>query len=210
MPNAPAGRLGFDGADLLHIVGHEITDAVFHAVADVLIGLVVAVKVGAAEVVARLKGGVDLAGGHHVDAHLFFLHDLVDALEGICLAGVQGTGAVAEMLLERGGVDPAVLTDLVLVHQVQGGAVLPGQLHRVLPGKSRRPLSETVILSQIIWFFLFFRFHSIVWGEGEPGRGALRPRAPLSLGEGRKENISVTCLQRLSRQWPCPASPFHH
>ena len=120
-------------------------------------------KVGAAEVVARLKGGVDLAGGHHVDAHLFFLHDLVDALEGICLAGVQGTGAVAEMLLERGGVDPAVLTDLVLVHQVQGGAVLPGQLHRVLPGKKQASTfgNGNIITDHMVLPFLSVPFNSV-------------------------------------------------
>ena len=137
LPDAPAGGLGLDGLDLLHIVGHEVSDAVLHAVADVLVGLVVAVEVGLAQVIARLEGGVDLAGGHHVDAHALLLHDLIDALEGVGLAGIQGAGAGAEVLAEGLGVHPAVVPDPLLVHQVEGGAVLLGQLHGVLPGEEQ-------------------------------------------------------------------------
>ena len=135
LANAAATGLGLDGLDLFHIVSHEVANAVVHAVGDVGVSLVVAVEVSAGQVVTGLNGGVHLTGGHHVDAHVLLAHDLIDALEAVGLGGIQGTGVLAEMLLESRGVNAAALADLILVHQVQGGAVLLGQLHGILTGK---------------------------------------------------------------------------
>ena len=135
-----AAGLGLDGLDLLHIVGHEVADVVVHAVDDVLVRLVVAVEVGVAQVVPRLQRGIDLAGGHHVDAHALLPHDLVDALEGVGLTGVQGTAGGAEVLLEGVLIYPALVADVVLIQQVQGRAVLLGQRHGILPCKVQMPI----------------------------------------------------------------------
>ena len=133
--DAPAASLGLDGLDLLHVVGHEVADVVVHAVDDVLVRLVVAVEVGVGQIVARLQGGVDLAGGYHVDAHALLPHDLVDALEGVGLAGIQGTAGRAEMLLEGILIHAALMADIVFIQQIQRCAVLLSQSHCVLAGK---------------------------------------------------------------------------
>ena len=89
-------------------------------------------EIGAAQVVPRLQGGVDLAGGDHVDAHVLLGHDLVDSLEAAGFAGIQGTAAGTEVLSEGCLVGLALAADAVFVHQVQRRTVLLGQRHRVL------------------------------------------------------------------------------
>ena len=135
-----AAGLCLDGLDLLHVVGHEVADVVVHAVDDVLVRLVVAVEVGVAQVVARLQRGVDLTGGHHIDAHALLPHDLVDALEGVGLAGIQGAAGRAEMLLEGILIHAALMADIVFIQQIQRCAVLLGQRHGILPGKVQMPI----------------------------------------------------------------------
>ena len=132
LADAAAGGLGLDGLDLLHVVGHEIAHMVVHAVDDIGVGLVVAVEIGVGQVIARLQCTVDLAGGHHVDAHALLLHDLINALEGVGLAGVQRTAGRTEMLLEGVLIYAALMADIVLIHQIQRRAVLLGQLDGIL------------------------------------------------------------------------------
>ena len=92
-------------------------------------------KIYVKAVQALLEGGVDLAGGDHVDPHVLLPHDLIDALTGKGLAGVEGTGLLPKVLAEGCSVNLAFSADSVLVHQIQGCAVLFGQLHRILPGE---------------------------------------------------------------------------
>ena len=178
--NAPPGGLRLNGLDLLHVIRHKIADTVIHTVADVLIGLVVAVEVGLAQVVARPEGGVNFAGGHHVDAHALLPHDLIDALEGVGLAGVQGPGAGAEVPAERLGIHPAVGADPVLVHQVEGGAVLPGQLHSVLTGKEQAPVGDGKVVADHVSFPFCFsgRYPA---PQGAPGGCYLACLAAMAL-----------------------------
>ena len=138
--SAALGGMAVDGVEFLQIIDDKAADVVIHGVDDILVGLVVAVEVGVAQVVARLQGGVDLAGGHHIDAHALLPHDLVDALEGVGLAGIQGTAGRAEMLLEGILIHAALMADIVLVQQVQRCAVLLGQRHGILPGKVQMPI----------------------------------------------------------------------
>ena len=132
LADATAGSLGLDGLDLLHVVCHEVAHMVVHAVDNIRIGLVVAVEIGVGQVITRLQRAVDFAGGHHVDAHALFLHDLIDALEGVGLAGVQRAAGGAEMLLEGVLIHAALMADIVLVQQVQRRTVFLGQFNGVL------------------------------------------------------------------------------
>ena len=135
LPDAPAASFGLNGLDLLHIVRYKVANMVIHTVHNIPIGLIVAVEVGVGQIVARLQGGVDLAGGYHIDAHALLPHDLVDALEGVGLAGIQGAAGRAEMLLEGILIHAALMADIVLIQQIQRCAVLLSQSHCVLAGK---------------------------------------------------------------------------
>ena len=139
MPDPPAGGLCLNGIHFLRAVGHEIAYAAVHGESDVGIGFVVGVEVGLGQIIPRQPGGIDLAGGYHVDPHALGLHDLIDALEGVGLAGVQGAGAVAEMAAKGFLIPAAVGTKPVLIHEVQRGAVLPCQLYHVLSGEEKVP-----------------------------------------------------------------------
>ena len=48
LPLAAAGALGFNGADFLHIVRHEVAHAAVHSIGDVAVSLIAAVEVGMA------------------------------------------------------------------------------------------------------------------------------------------------------------------
>ena len=148
LPDAPAASLGLNGLDFLHIVRYKVANMVIHTVHNIPIGLIVAVEVGVGQIVARLQGGVDLAGGYHIDAHALLLHDLVDALEGVGLAGIQGAAGGAEMLLEGILIHAALMADIVFIQQIQRCAVLLSQGHCVLAGKVEVPIgSDSNILT---------------------------------------------------------------
>ena len=140
LPDATSGGLRLDGVDLLPVVRHEIAHLAVHGEGDVGAGLVVAVEIGAPQIVPRLQRRIDLAGGHHVDAHVLLLHDLVHPLEAACFAGVQGAAGGTEVLSERLLIDPALTADAVFIHQIQRRAVLFGKRHRVLSGKIQMPV----------------------------------------------------------------------
>ena len=82
-------------------------------------------------------GGVQLAGGHHVDAHALLLHDLIHPLEAQGLAGVQGHGAGRQMLGHGGQIFPAAQADGLLIHQHEGSAIFLCQFGGVIAGKNQ-------------------------------------------------------------------------
>ena len=93
---------------------------------------------------AGAESGVQFPGGYHVHAHAFLRHDAVHLLKGRRLAGVQWQRAGAEMVTERLQIHPAVGPDARLVHQVEGGAVLLGQLGHVISGEGQDSLRRPI------------------------------------------------------------------
>ena len=123
---------GGDGVQLLPVVHHEVAHPQVHGEGYVPIGLVVALEEGSLHGEARLHGGVQLPGGHGVYAHALLFGYLVNALEGVGLAGVDGQRAGAEALPEGFHIHAHVLPQPHLIHQVERGGVLLRQFHRVV------------------------------------------------------------------------------
>ena len=129
---------------------------------------------------AGAESGVQFPGGYHVHAHAFLRHDAVHLLEGRRLAGVQWQRAGAEMVTERLQIHPAVGPDARLVHQVEGGAVLPGQLHSVLTGKEQAPVGDGKVVADHVSFPFCFsgRYPA---PQGAPGGCYLACLAAMAL-----------------------------
>ena len=133
------GLLG-QPAQLVGIVHDEVADTVFQGVADVGVGLSVAVEEDLFRGEARRERGVDLTRRDGVDAHALFLHNPVHRPEGGGLPGVEGEGGFPEAFAEGLGVHAAVVTQPPLVHQVERGAVLLRQSRNRVPGKAQSPV----------------------------------------------------------------------
>ena len=140
LPPVPAARLSFEREQLLHPVHHEAAHARVHSESDVSVRLAVAVVVHPVHGEACGLGGVYLPGGDHVEAQPLALHDAAHPFEGGGLAGVEDLGARREVLLKGFRVQAAVVPDAVLVHEVQGGAVLSGQGQGVLSCEAQAAL----------------------------------------------------------------------
>ena len=106
-----------------------------HTESNILIRFVVAVEIGAGQIIACLRGAVDLAGGHHIDDHIFLAHDLIEPLACVGLAGIQRAAAGAEVFSEGTPVEAALTTDIVLIQQVHRRSVLRSQHRCVLSRK---------------------------------------------------------------------------
>ena len=126
-----------DGVQLLPVVHHKVADAPVHGEGDVPVGLVVGVEPGIFQRKARLHRRVDLAGGHHIDAHALLLGDFIDPFEAVGLAGIEGRGPGAEALLKGPAVHAHILPDTHLVQEIEGRAVFGGQGYGVMAPKKK-------------------------------------------------------------------------
>ena len=127
--------LGLYSLKLLRVIRNKAAHALIHRVSNVLIGLVISVEKRILHGVARRKCREDLAAGDDVNAHVLLAHYLVNALKGICLARIQCLCLAAEMLSERLRIDAAVVSEPVLVDEIQRCAVIIRKHGGILPRK---------------------------------------------------------------------------
>ena len=125
---------------LVGIVHDEVPDAVLQRVANVGVGLSVAVEEDFFRGEARRERGVDLARRDGVDAHALLVHDPVHRPESGGLPGIERERALAEAVAEGLGIHAAVVAEPLLIHQVERRAVLPGQRRNRVPGKLQVPV----------------------------------------------------------------------
>ena len=130
-------RFGSEGLKLIGVVHNEVSDAVFHTVADVGVGLAVAVEEDPVRGKADAEGGVYFARGDGVNAHAFLRGNAVDLLEGGGLPGVERERPVPEAGPEGFGIEAAVVTDTALIHQIEGRAVLFRERGDAVAGKEQ-------------------------------------------------------------------------
>ena len=88
----------------------------------------------------RLQRRVQLAAGHHIRTKAFFVQDTVHPLAAERLARVGHEPPAAVVAVDRLTVAFARAADLVLVHDIEGGAVGLRQLDGIPPAD--RQVSE--------------------------------------------------------------------
>ena len=80
---------------------------------------------------AHRQGGIELPAGDHVQPHALLLHDPAEGLAVQGFAGIGHQPFAAVVAVDRLPVAGARPADLPLIQQVEGGAELLGQFHRV-------------------------------------------------------------------------------
>ena len=120
---------------LIGIVDHDITQADFHGITDLRRGFVVAVEKDLLGGKIYGNSSVKLSAGYHVDEHPFLFGNAIHLLETAGLACEQRMGVFSQVGLHAADIFSAALTNTVLVHQVQRGAVLICHFHRIDTGK---------------------------------------------------------------------------
>jgi hypothetical protein len=122
------------------VVDDETAHPLFDGIADIGVGLAVAVEPDPLRREARGQRRVDLPRGHRVHAHALLGHDAVHLLEGAGLARIQRQRRVSEAVAQGLPVHAAVEADAVLVHQIEGRAVLFRQRRDALSREAQRPV----------------------------------------------------------------------
>ena len=138
LPHAACSRLAVERFQFLIAVHHEAAHAMVEGIADIGVGLAVAMEPDQFRRESRLERGVDLAAGHAVDTHALLFHDAVHLFEGTGFACVKGQGALPEGCAEGVFIHAAVEADAVFVHEVEGRSAAFGQRRDGLVCKEQR------------------------------------------------------------------------
>ena len=129
---------------LVGIVHDEVPDTLFQGVADVSVGLSVAVEEDFFRGEARRERGMDLARRDGVDAHALLVHDPVHCPESSGLPGIERERALTKAVAEGLGIHAAVMAEPLLIHQVERRAILLRQRRNRVPGKLKPPVLGTL------------------------------------------------------------------
>ena len=149
---------------LLVVVHDEAPHVAVQGIGNVLVGLVVPVEVELLRREPTGQGRVDLARRDHICPHPLLVQHGVEALKAQGLSGKQGVRALRHILPERLDIGPAVLPQLVLVQDVQGGAKFLGQGHGVQAAHGQVALfvhSQVIIQHRSVPVFLVLYLYKV-------------------------------------------------
>ena len=172
LPDAGFSSLGVQGQQLFLVVHDEAADPLLHRIADVRIGLAVAVEVDVFRREAGGQGRVDFSGGDGVHTQSLLCRNAVELAERGCLGGIEDLGVFTEAAAEGIPVETAVLAEPRLVHQVQGSAVLLCQGHGVVAGEGQ--MTRLIPIDVSRKHFLHLSLH-VFPGYPNTGSGRLQP-----------------------------------